>query len=201
MSHHPSLIAAFDRLGMAADTRALIIAHHSEPHRHYHTLRHLELMLGHIPAHHALAPEMMAATLFHDAIYDPTRSDNEALSEALFHSLAGTLAPPEPLDGPLVSAMILATSSHHFREAGTMEDEAINLLLKADLSILWHPDPEVYAWYAAGVRQEYGFVPEARFHAARADILTRLRDDLLQSGQLDPAEAAMLTRNIGWELG
>lgn len=201
MSNHPSLIAAFDRLEVPDEGRALIIGHHSEPHRSYHTLGHIDLMLRQVPARHAFAREMMAATLFHDIIYDPTRSDNEELSLAMFESAAGKVAVPGPLDRPLVSAMILATKSHHFRKEETMRDEAINLLLKADLSILWHPDPEVYAWYAAGVRQEYGFVPEEQFRAARAMIVTGLRDDLLRSDRLTVAEANMLTRNIGWELG
>ncbi len=201
MSDHPWVIAAFDRLALPEDMRALIIGHHGEPHRHYHTLRHIDLMLCHIPASHAFAPEMIAATLFHDIIYDPTRSDNEARSQAMFEAAADRFAPPEPLDRPLVSAMILATSSHHFRPEGTARDEAINLLLKADLSILWHADPQVYAWYAAGVRQEYGFVPEDRFREARANILSGLRDDLLRSEQLTPAQADMLKRNVASELG
>jgi predicted metal-dependent HD superfamily phosphohydrolase len=198
MPDHPALIAAFDRLELPGDMRGLIVAHHSEAGRHYHTLRHIDLMLRQIPAAHAFAPEMIAATLFHDIVYDPTRSDNEEQSRALFASVAGGIA---SLDRSLVSAMILATRSHRFRQAETEEDGAVNLLLKADLSILWHPDPDVYAWYAAGVRQEYGFVPEPRFREARANILTALRDDLLASGHLTAAEAARLVRNVGWELG
>lgn len=201
MSDQPWLIAAFDRLNMPADVRALIIDHHSEPHRYYHTLRHIGLMLGQIPPDHALAPEMAAATLFHDIIYQPTRSDNEEQSLAMFESVAGTFAPPHALDRPLVCAMIMATKSHHFREEGSCGDEAVNLLLKADLSILWHADPDVYAWYAAGVRKEYAFVPEDRFRAARRKILTGLCHDLLNSRQLTVLEAKMLERNIGWELG
>ncbi|NOW45100.1 putative metal-dependent HD superfamily phosphohydrolase [Novosphingobium sp. SG751A] len=201
MSDHPSLIAAFDRLNLPGDMRALIIGHHSEAQRYYHTLRHIDLMLGQIPAHHAFTPEMTAATLFHDIIYDPARGDNEELSLAMFQSASDVFLPPEPLDKRLVAEMILATKSHHFSDERTAQDQAVNLLLKADLSILWHADPEVYAWYAAGVRKEYGFVPEVRFREARATILTRLRDDLLLSGQLTLAEQDMLKRNIGWELG
>lgn len=201
MSDHPSLIAAFDRLNLPGDMRALIIRHHSEAHRYYHTLRHIDLMLGQIPVAHTFTPEMTAATLFHDIIYDPARSDNEELSLAMFQSAADIFLPSEPLDKRLVEEMILATKSHHFRDERTAQDRAVNLLLKVDLSILWHADPAVYAWYAAGVRKEYGFVPEARFREARAIILMRLRDDLLRSGQLTLAEQGMLKRNIGWEMG
>lgn len=197
MSDHPSLIAAFAMLEVPDDTRTLIIAQHSEPHRHYHTLRHIDLMLSEIPAEHAFTREMVAATLFHDIIYNPARPDNEELSLAMFESAAATLA---PLDRPLVSSMILATKSHHFWDEITAEDKAINVLLKADLSILWHADPEVYAWYAAGVRKEYAFVPDEQFRAARAKILAGLRDDLLGSKQLTSVEAEALVRNVASEL-
>ncbi|WP_157099163.1 HD domain-containing protein [Novosphingobium rosa] len=200
MSQHPSVIAAFNRLEVPDDRRRLIIERHSEAHRRYHTLRHIDLMLRQVPADHACTPEMMVATLFHDIVYEPTRSDNEELSLAMFQSVADGLTPSMPLDRQLVSDMILATRSHHFREGDAAKDDAINLLLKADLSILWHPDPEVYAWYAAGVRQEYAFVPEDAFRAARAKILLQLRDDLLGSEQLTEAEAKVLAFNVAWEL-
>jgi predicted metal-dependent HD superfamily phosphohydrolase len=158
-------------------------------------------MLRQLPGDHAFAREMIVATLFHDIIYEPARSDNEEQSLATFLSVADTFTADAPLDVPLISSMILATKGHHFRDEETMGDEAINILLKADLSILWHPDPEVYAWYAQGVRQEYGFVPHDQFREARARILTGLRDDLLRSGKLTAEEAAVLVRNTGSELG
>jgi predicted metal-dependent HD superfamily phosphohydrolase len=189
-----------DQLGLPGPVRALIVERHGEPHRHYHTLRHIDLMLRQLPAGHAFAREMIAATLFHDIIYDPTRSDNEELSLAAFFSVASTISPDAPLDADLVSSMILATKSHHFRDKDAGSDRAINLLLRADLSILWHPDPQVYEWYAKGIRKEYAFVPDDQFREARARILTTLRDDLLRSGQLTMEEANLLTRNTDWEL-
>jgi predicted metal-dependent HD superfamily phosphohydrolase len=198
--HHQLLNEVFDQLSVPVHARVLIIQRHSEPHRHYHTLRHLEHMLSQLPASHVFAREMIAATLFHDIIYDPARSDNEEMSLSTFLSVANTIAPDAPLDGPLISAMILATKSHHFRNESTRGDEAINLLLKADLSILWHPDPRVYDWYATGVRQEYAFVPEDQFRKARRKILTALRDDLLCSDKLTAKEAKVLMRNTDREL-
>lgn len=197
---HLFLSEAFERLGLPDQVRALIAERHGEPQRHYHTLRHIDLMLGQLPADHAFAREMLAATLFHDIVYDPTRPDNEEKSLATFLSVAGTIARSAPLDADLVSAMIMATKRHHFRSEETAGDRAVNILLKADLSILWHPDPQVYAWYAEGVRREYAFVPEDQFRAARVRILTGLRDDLLGSGQLAADEAQALARNTGWEL-
>ncbi|MBV1689227.1 hypothetical protein KRR38_16490 [Novosphingobium sp. G106] len=197
----PFLSEAFERLDLADHVRALIAQRHGEPQRHYHTLRHIDLMLGQLPANHAFAREMLVAALFHDIVYNPTQPDNEEQSLAIFLSVAGTIARDAPLDADLISAMILATKSHHFRSEHTAGDRAINALLKADLSILWHPEPQVYAWYAEGVRQEYAFVPDDQFRAARTRILTGLRNDLLGSGQLTMDEAAALTRNTDRELG
>lgn len=192
----PFLSEAFERLGLPDRVCAMIVERHGEAQRHYHTLRHIDLMLGQLPASHAFAREMAVATLFHDIVYDPTRPDNEEQSLEMFRAVADRIV----VDAELVAGMILATKGHHFRSEDTAGDQAINMLLKADLSILWHPDSEVYAWYAEGVRQEYAFVPEGHFRAARRGILTGLRDDLLGSDQLTPDEAAALTRNTDWEL-
>jgi predicted metal-dependent HD superfamily phosphohydrolase len=197
---HPWFSEACDRLSTPEHVRALIIEHHGEPHRHYHTLCHLELMLQQIPGNHAFAREMIAATLFHDIIYQPSRSDNEERSASTFLSVASEIAGYAPLDAPLVASMILATKSHHFRNETTTGDEAVNLLLKADLSILWHGDAQVYEWYAKGVRLEYAFVPEHQFRGTRRRILTALHDDLLSSDKLTLEEAKALARNIDWEL-
>jgi predicted metal-dependent HD superfamily phosphohydrolase len=197
---YPSLHYAFERLGLPDGVRDMIVERHGEPHRHYHTLRHIDLMLRQLPGDHPFAREMIAATLFHDIVYDPARSDNEERSLACFRAVAGTIAPNAAIDEDLVSAMIMATKSHHFQKGETASDQAINLLLKADLGILWHADPYIYDWYAAGVRKEYAFVPEEQFHAARSRIVIMLRDDLLRSGQLAPEEQRTLRLNIDREL-
>ena len=197
---HPALDAAFARLAVPVGIRDMIATRHGEPHRHYHTLRHIDLMLRQIPPDHRFADEMIAATLFHDIVYDPTRSDNEERSLESFLSVADLIAPGLPLNHDLIARMIRATKGHRFHGDHGAEDAAIDVLLKADLSILWHPDPQVYAWYAEGVRREYGFVADGAFREARGQILTTLRDDLLASGQLSAAEADTLQRNVGWEL-
>ena len=68
--------------GDAALLHALV-ARHSEPHRHYHTLDHLDACLRHLPALRGLAtyPDEVALALwFHDAIYDIDAVDNERRS-------------------------------------------------------------------------------------------------------------------------
>ena len=70
-----------------------LLARHREPHRRYHTathvmwvLRHLAELIDELPGdernHHDVAAILVAA-LFHDVIYDPTSSANEANSATL----------------------------------------------------------------------------------------------------------------------
>ena len=58
-----------------------MIAAWSEPHRRYHGLAHLAAVLGLVAQLEAAATDPAAVRLaawYHDAVYDPTRQDNEA---------------------------------------------------------------------------------------------------------------------------
>lgn len=57
---------------------------YTEPHRYYHNLDHLHAMgQAYIDAMSGdIEPTTALAILYHDAIYDPTRTDNEAQSAA-----------------------------------------------------------------------------------------------------------------------
>lgn len=68
---------------LAEGLSAKLLAAYAAPHRRYHTVAHIEHCLGEIARveRHATHPdEVKWALLFHDAIYDPERSDNEARS-------------------------------------------------------------------------------------------------------------------------
>ena len=60
-----------------------LVACYSEPHRKYHTTRHLEECLSHLDRVRSEAErpgEVELALWFHDAIYDTLRKDNETRS-------------------------------------------------------------------------------------------------------------------------
>lgn len=146
--------------GVASD----LVRRWSEPHRRYHDRTHLEACLAlfdEVRGEAERTGEVVAALLFHDAVYDPRRTDNEARSAALAaEALAG--APPDALRR--VQAAILATQVH----VAATSDEA--LVLDVDLSILGASD-ETYDRFEASIRDEYAHVPDAAYRAGRTAIL------------------------------
>jgi predicted metal-dependent HD superfamily phosphohydrolase len=161
-------------LGAAGDPAPVarnLLARWSEPHRHYHTLVHLEACLAGLDAHRALAADpaaVEAALWFHDAVYDPRASDNEVRSAAL----AATVLRAARVSGETIARienLILATRAHQAEADG---DPDTALLLDLDLAILGAP-PAAYQAYAAAIRREYAWVPEADYRRKRAAILAR----------------------------
>jgi predicted metal-dependent HD superfamily phosphohydrolase len=140
-----------------------------EPQRHYHTLEHVDELLTLFAAERARAqrPDHIEwAIWFHDAIYDPQRSDNEARSAALARAslIDAGLA---RADISAVVALISATADHQWRDG--QPDTA--LFLDLDLSILGAA-PDRYDAYVRQVRAEYAFVPEPVFRRKRAELLS-----------------------------
>lgn len=138
----------------------------SEPHRAYHTLEHLLLMLELLAERDADAETMLAAW-YHDAVYDPRSTSNEADSATLATEALQAL--PLAIDHERVADLILATASH---EAPPGDIQA-QLLLDADLAILGQP-PAHYLRYVEGVRREYAHVADDDFRAGRSAILHEL---------------------------
>lgn len=153
-----------------------IAARYAEPHRAYHGLAHLDALarlyaqvehVEHGPGwvHKA---EVKLAILFHDVIYEPGRSDNEARSAAL----AGELLAGWPVDVERIQAMINATAAHD--RIDTTGDPDLAHFLDADMAILGAP-PDVYDNYIRGVQREFARVPAAMFRIGRrAFVSTQL---------------------------
>jgi len=153
---------------LPASLTTRLAAMYGEPHRRYHTLAHVEALLRWWRHWRALAREprlIEAAIWFHDAVYDPQRSDNEARSAALARGELAALG-WATADIERVAALVLATQ-HHDADAG---DADAWLFLDLDLSVLAQSAAH-YAAYSAAVRAEYGWVDEARFRAGRAAVL------------------------------
>ncbi|MBI5550809.1 MAG: hypothetical protein HY911_04820 [Desulfobacterales bacterium] len=147
---------------------AELTAAYSESHRRYHTVSHIEKCLTELNQAWAYAirlNEIRWAILFHDAVYDPRRSDNEALSADWACRVMDELHRSDE-EKARVRAMILATA--HANEP-TISDEA--LLVDIDLSILG-ADESAFDAYDRAVRAEFEWVPEDIYRRARADVLS-----------------------------
>jgi predicted metal-dependent HD superfamily phosphohydrolase len=163
-----------------------LIGRHRQPHRRYHGVRHVVWVLRHARALESAIPTtdgvvsydadaVSAAAFFHDAIYDPERSDNEARSAMLAEHQLATLG-WETARRDVVAALVRATAGH-LTDEGAADDASTErmVLLDADLAILGS-DPNAYAAYATGVRVEYGHLRDEEWRAGRAAVLRHLLD-------------------------
>ena len=139
----------------------------AEPHRAYHTMRHIlhcrEEMARVQPL--AAQPDAMEIALwYHDTIYNTHAADNEEQSAALAAHILRDAAVPEVFVQTVVR-LIVATK-HHI----VAEDPDTRLLVDIDLAILGQP-PQIFDAYERHIRQEYAWVPHEAFLEGRARIL------------------------------
>jgi predicted metal-dependent HD superfamily phosphohydrolase len=150
-----------------------LAARYAEPHRHYHTLAHVQALLRHLDTHRALAQQpahLEAAIWYHDVVYDTHRHDNETCSADVvrFELMSlGWLG----VDVERVACMVEATQ-HHRADPG---DTDTLLFLDLDLSVLGTA-PAVYDTYRDAIRAEFDWVPEADYRAGRARVLQSFLD-------------------------
>jgi predicted metal-dependent HD superfamily phosphohydrolase len=146
-----------------------LIVRYREPLRRYHTMAHIEDCLAQAETSTDLSPEARAllktALWFHDAIYDPQRTDNEAASARLAVEALKSTGRPEA-EIAEIERLILLTAGHEV----AADDMLGARLVSIDLSILGAP-PARYDAYARDIRAEYGHVPEALYRPARAAVL------------------------------
>jgi predicted metal-dependent HD superfamily phosphohydrolase len=152
----------FDVLGAA----------YTAPERHYHNLEHLGEMFRVIDRLSAQVEDPGAlhlAVWFHDAVYDSRAKDNERRSGELAVDLLGPIGVPASAIERIVQ-MIWATVHVADGDPPALRDTRV--LLDADLAILGASEQR-YARYAADIRKEYSWVPEADYRAGRAAVLER----------------------------
>lgn len=154
------------------EVHADLVERYGEPQRRYHTLAHVQhvVRVGDELGSDARLSDVDAllvylAAWWHDAVYDPARSDNEEASAVLAEQQAARLGlPPAVVDG--LVRLIRLTAGHE-----VAPDDAVGqVLVDADLAILGAP-ADAYDAYAASVRLEHGHLDDATFRAGRAAFL------------------------------
>lgn len=147
------------------------------PGRAYHDEAHLDEVLERFDEVAAEVgwsrpAEVLVALLFHDAVYRPGATDNEARSAALARSALGRHVPHGAVDVERVAALIELTARHALLSPADVDAEAA-LFLDCDMAILG-AEPARYQAYERGVAMEYQAVPADLFRAGRQAFLERL---------------------------
>lgn len=151
----------------------LVLAY-SEKHRHYHTLKHIGAMLGHLEKVDAEGliqsdktyHEIAIAIWFHDAIYKPFSATNERDSaDWAIKFLEGKGY--EQTGIKRIEQLIMATLHN-----GEITNDADTLMVDIDLTILGASDA-VYDEFEQNVRKEYRWVPFFMYRKKRAELLAQ----------------------------
>lgn len=142
----------------------------SEPHRHYHDLRHLAQMLDALATLSEGRPpvEVALAAWFHDAVYAGVPGLDESASADLAVAELGPAGLPSGQVSE-VSRLVELTVRHD----PDPSDLAGVLLVDADLSILGQPAGR-YQMYVRDVRLEHPDLDESAFSVARTRIVEAL---------------------------
>ena len=161
--------ALMDSLGLpqSTTTYAMLAKAYREPHRHYHTTRHIEDCFAKLVLLRPQAnqpEEIELAIWFHDAVYLPYKSGNEDKSAEWAARFLGEAGATDNLI-LRIRELILAT-----RHNAIAIDPDTEILVDVDLSILGE-DHERYDEFEESVRKEYRWVPRALYRRERRKIL------------------------------
>ena len=144
-----------------------LIRHYCEPHRAYHNLQHLQecLQMRRLVNAACQAPaEIDLALWFHDAIYDPLRSDNELRSAQWLDDVARDNGLDDETQRRLYDLVMVTRHDG----APASADEAV--LVDTDLAILG-ASFERFEEYDHQIRREYQFVPLPMYRQKRRQVL------------------------------
>ncbi|WP_206185917.1 hypothetical protein [Sphingosinicella sp. BN140058] len=172
---------------------------HDMPPRAYHNFSHVEDCLTKLDDVVDLDPRerslLRLAILWHDSIYDPTRSDNEERSAA--RAVAElTKNGAAAKDAQEIGRLIQLTKGHQVAPG----DRLGAILVSIDLSILG-AEPARYEAYARAIREEYRHVAEPLYRAGRKQVLAHFlaADPLYPHAPLDARYGAQARRNMAAE--
>ena len=163
------LPAHWERLGLGRDLYVELVTRWSEPHRHYHDVRHLAatlVALDLLEDDAASLPVVQLAAWFHDAVYSGAAGVDEQQSADLAERMLGDL-PARDVDE--VVRLVLLTAHHH----PAPDDAAGAALCDADLSVLGQL-PGRYDVYVRDVRLDYSHVDDTTWAQGRTAVLDSL---------------------------
>jgi predicted metal-dependent HD superfamily phosphohydrolase len=170
----PRALVPPDGLVIAPTLYAELEASYLEPERHYHTFAHAldvarRVVFAHAESGFAEPREAYVAALFHDAVYDTSRKDNEAESARAARDAIARYGLPVNADRV---ARLIERTAEHGRATSLTPDEA--LFLDCDIGVLGGSADE-YAAYERGVAAEYtARIPRILYRVGRKRFLESL---------------------------
>jgi predicted metal-dependent HD superfamily phosphohydrolase len=163
---------------LPAEQWAALREAYATPPRAYHNFAHVKEVLRHY-GEVASGPgweqpeEVRLAVLYHDAIYEAGRKDNEARSAELALEHMARWLPDRSIDASRVAELINLTARHGALAPGDVDRDAA-LFLDCDMAIL-AADEATFAAYDRGIAAEYrGHVPTWLFRLNRRRFLKGL---------------------------
>lgn len=176
-----------------------LVISHSEPHRHYHTLEHVAEVLkvaGRMGRTCENPVAVAFAVWFHDAVYDPTRHDNEARSAELANAELTEMG----IESKVIVRVVELIRLTDHRDSPC--DPDADVLLDADLAILGAGEDR-YRRYAEAIRREYAHVPDEAYRTGRARVLESFlaRPRIYRTETMSLEAEAAARRNLADEIG
>lgn len=156
-------------LNLAASTEYFegLSCAYAEKHRFYHTDKHISAMLEHLD--HVIEqvkkpPEVELAIWFHDAIYKPHSSTNEADSAQWATRLLASQNVSQQTT-EYIHKLIMATAHN-----SDLERHDEKLIVDIDLTILGAPSQD-FDEFERNIRNEYRLVPSFIYRKKRKALL------------------------------
>ena len=170
---------------------------YSEPIRHYHTLKHIDVLLTRQEEFFPDAGDTVKLAIwFHDIFYIPGYTDNERVSADIFHALMKDTVSMWYGLSAKVQSMILATKNH----VPCFEGEEI--IIDLDLSGLADKS-ENYDFTTSLVRAEFGKYTDEEWAMGRRAFLQGMlakeriyHTELFRSGDWEERARANLEREL-----
>lgn len=158
-------------------------AAYGRPPRAYHNFDHVAEVLRHYRAvadgpGWAQPREVRLAVLYHDAVYEPGRRDNESRSAGFALEEIARWLPDAGVDGARVAALIELTARHGQHRPGDFDADPaaddVRHFLDCDMAILG-AEPDAFDAYDRAIAAEYrGHVPGWLFRTNRRRFLKAL---------------------------
>ncbi|HEY5970678.1 MAG TPA: hypothetical protein VIT22_01685 [Pseudoxanthomonas sp.] len=199
-------------LTLPTGQQSALEAAYAAPPRAYHDFGHVQEVLRHyddVAAGPGWAQpgEVRLAVLYHDAIYEAGRKDNEARSAELAMAHIAQWLPEAGVDALRVAELINLTARHGQFSPADFGDDGLSLdachFLDCDMAILGAA-PAVFDAYDRGIAEEYrGHVPAILFKFNRRRFLKGLlgRERIFLSEYFHQRYDAAARRNLKLAIG